>query len=176
MKTSPRKQEVGLAHIRLLAFLVALGFLTTGLVIHWHPDRTVRRQQEALLEAVEKAKAARIRRLMSAHYEDRWGMTPEEATDAVLEVRKHFLALALETEAWQLDREGSRATVSCRITVRGTPLGPAGGMATREINKLATPFVFTWEKESFLPSTWCLTRIDNPSLPDRLDNYAPDLP
>jgi hypothetical protein len=43
----------------------------------------------------------------------------------------------------------------------------------RQLNRLEEPFVFTWQKKSFLPASWRLVRVENPSLPDDLYGYRP---
>ncbi|HQZ27040.1 MAG TPA: hypothetical protein PK648_02735, partial [Verrucomicrobiales bacterium] len=66
-----------------------------------------------------------------------------------------------------------RVTVTAKLMISGKPVGPAGLEVTRQVNLLKEPFVFTWEKQSFLPNSWRLVRVDNPALPDDLYGYEP---
>lgn len=136
-----------------------------SLIVHWQPERVIKRQQSSLFRAVETRKAARIRRLLSNEYEDRWGFTAQEASDAFLEARGHFLALGIEVESQTIAFEGKRAKVTIDLKLVGTSLGPVGGEVIRFVNRLEDPFIFTWEKETFLPSSWRLLDVENQGFP-----------
>ena len=154
----------------LLVVILALGI---GLARYWQPARCVKRQQATLIDAVESRKAARIRRLVSNQYSDRWGFSAEDITNTILDCGSQFIALSVEPEEETLSIAGKTAIVSSRIVFRGTTLGPGAGEVMRRINRLEEPFVFTWQKQSFLPSSWRLVSLENESIPDDAWGYQP---
>ena len=88
------------------------------------PDgKEAQRQQATLMKSVESRKAARIRRLVSNQYSDRWGFTAEDITNAILDCGSQFIALSVVPEDEVLEVTGKRATVSTRITFRGICFG-----------------------------------------------------
>lgn len=149
----------------LIGGLALVVVLVISLIVHWQPERVVKRQQASLFRAVETRKPARIRRLLSNGYEDRWGFTAQEASDAFLEARSHFLALGIEIESQGIVFEGKRATATIDVNLVGTSLGPVGSEVIRFVNRLEDPFIFTWEKETFLPSSWRLVDVENEGIP-----------
>lgn len=160
-----RKFSRGYIHWILIGGLALVVVIAISLIIHWQPERVVKRQQASLFRAVETKKPARIRRLLSNKYEDSWGFTAQEASDAFLEARSHFLALGIEIENQSIAIEGKRATVTIDVKLVGTSLGPVGAEVIRVVNRLEDPFTFVWEKETFLPSSWKLVEAANDGIP-----------
>ena len=142
MKNPQRNLDSAATNLRILAIFLAVIFIIVGLIIHWQPARTVKRQQKALIKAIETRNTARVRRLMSTNYVDRWGFSPDDAAETMMEARRQFLVLSLACEEENLSVTGRKAVYTTNISVKGTPVGPGGGIVTREINKLKTPFVF----------------------------------
>lgn len=163
----------GFSRIVILVSVVVIAALGIGLVIYWQPAKCVQRQQATLVKSIESRKAARIRRLVSNQYSDRWGFAAEDITNAILDCGSQFIALAVVPEDEVLEITGKNATVSSRITFRGTPLGPGAGEVTRRVNRLNQPFLFTWQKQSFLPSSWRLVSLENEAIPDDAWGYEP---
>ena len=64
------------------------------------------------------------------------------------------------------------ATVTTGFQLSGSG-SPIAHEMIRRTNRLREPFVFTWEKQSFWPWSWKLTRIENPDLPEELYGYEP---
>ncbi len=91
----------------------------------------------------------------------------------MVDVGSQFLTLVVTPGEERLEVGDGVATFTTKLTLGGKPLGPAGQEAMRQLNRLEEPFVFTWEKKSFLPASWRLVRVDNPSLPDDLYGYRP---
>ena len=83
------------------------------------------------------------------------------------------MTLVLTPEEQELLIEDDNAMVSVRLAVSGNVVGPAGGEVTRRINRLEEPFLFTWKKETFLPSSWRLMQIHQSELPSELYGYDP---
>lgn len=83
------------------------------------------------------------------------------------------MTLVISHEDFTSTIEGDDAVVTAKIVVGGNPIGPIGNEVNRRINQFKEPFVFTWKKESFLPSSWKLISIDQPELPGELYGYKP---
>lgn len=133
----------------------------------------IHKRQEALIAGIEKRSPARIERLLAEDYEDRWGFDRADAAEACVDVGSQFLTLVITPEEVSVEREGDTAVVSALLRVGGKPIGPGGNEVTRRLNRLKTPFTFTWEKQSFLPASWRLIQIDNEELPNELYGYEP---
>lgn len=157
--------------ILLLALVTVIG--VTGLVL-WssRPAHVVAKRQASLLAGLESRSGARLTRLLSEHYQDRWGFQRRDAVEALLDSGSQFITLVVKPEDAAIVIEGRRATVTSRLVVSGQAIGPVGHEVTRTVNQLKEPFVFTWEKQGFLPSSWRLVSMENPSLPTELYGYT----
>jgi hypothetical protein len=158
-----------------LILLLALAVVLTvvGLVV-WssRPSHVVAKRQAALLAGVESRSGARVARLLAEDYQDRWGFTRGDAVEALLDAGSQFLTLVVTPEDSSTVIEGRRAVVTTRLVVSGNAIGPVGHEITRTVNQLKEPFVFVWEKQSFLPSSWRLVSMENSSLPAELYGYT----
>ncbi len=173
MKKSQRKSFVGSARCIFLVAIAAL-LLVVGIIVYQtRPVRVIGKKQDALIAGIEKRNAARMKRMVAESYEDKWGFDDDEAIEAIVDVGSQFMALVLTAENREIEIEGERATVKVDLTVSGKPVGPVGNEVTRRLNRLTNPFVFEWEKQSFLPSSWRLVRIDHEDLPAELYGYEP---
>jgi len=172
MKKNWRKRLFGNIRLILLGCLALICVLFGGLLVHWQPGRTIKRQQASLIRSIEARKPARFQRLLANDYKDRWGFGPENLAEAVLDVNSQFLTMRLTPEDSALEVSGKDALVTVRLKVGGTPIG-AGAQIVQLFNRLEEPFVFKWEKQSFLPSSWRLVSVENPSIPDNAWNYLP---
>lgn len=153
-----------------LAALVAL-----AATVLWQSRAAVAvpKRQAALLEGIERRSPARVARLMSPRYDDRWGFTREDAVEALADVGSQFMTLVLTPLEERLELEDGRALVETRLRVGGNPIGPIGNEVTRRVNQLREPFVFVWEKEGGFPARWRLVSIEQPEIPQNLHGYTP---
>ncbi len=165
--------RAGFGFVIVLATVAVLGSLSIFLLWQMRPAIALAKQQAALLDGVERRSPARIRRLVAEDYGDRWSFTREDLVVAMVDAGGQFFALVVTPEEERIEIQGKRATVACKLVVSGKPVGPVGQEVTRQINRLGQPFVFTWEKRSFLPSGWRLVRLENAALPDDLFGYEP---
>ncbi len=131
------------------------------------------RRQASLIEGIEKASPGRIQRLVAPGYADRWGFSREDLVTAIVDGGSQFLVLEVGAEHPILSIEGRRATYESALSFEGKPIGPAGIEVMRRLNQLKEPFVFVWEKQSFLPSSWRLVEVRNAGLPEDLHGYRP---
>ena len=172
VKKKSRNHNFGYVRTVILITLVVVLVAVVGLIVHWQPLKTVKRQHLSLIDSIERKKGAKFRRMLSNQYHDRWGFDVNDATEAMLDMRSQFMALGINSENEAIKISGKEATVTVNLSLTGTPL-PGGGQITRHINGLEQPWVFEWQKESFLPSSWRLISIENKSLPENLWNYEP---
>ena len=83
------------------------------------------------------------------------------------------MTLVVKSENTVTSITDGKAVVKMNLTISGNPVGPLGNEVTRRINQLKKPFTFTWEKKSFLPSSWRLVSIEQEELPQELYGYEP---
>ncbi len=76
-----------------------------------------------------------------------------------------------EDGRWEIGK--GRAVATMRLVVGGRSLSPVGQEVMRQVNRIGEPFVFTWERQNFLPSSWRLVSVENGGLPDDLYGYEP---
>lgn len=156
-----------------VAALLIFVFLSGWFVWQLRPSRVLEKRQASLIEGIEKRSASRIGRLVSDDYSDRWGFTREDSIEAILDVGSQFFSLVLFSKNQQISVDGDWAVIRVHLELSGKPVGPAGNEATRRLNRLESPFEFTWKKQSFLPTSWELVMIENAELPDDLYGYEP---
>lgn len=161
--------------IRRIVLSAAAGLLALSILVgmQLRPAAVLRKRQASLLDGIERRNPGRIQRLVAEDYTDRWGFARDEIVTSMVDVGSQFLALVVSSDESRLEIEDGIATFTTKLTVAGKPIGPAGQEAMRRINRLEGPFVFTWEKKSFLPSSWRLVRVENEDLPDDLHGYRP---
>jgi hypothetical protein len=133
----------------------------------------VPKRQAALVEGIERRSPARVARLMSRDYSDRWGFTREDAVEALADVGSQFMTLVLTADDEQLSIMGGEARLETRLRVGGNPVGPVGNEVTRRVNQLRDPFVFYWAKEGRFPARWRLVSIEQGEIPQNLHGYTP---
>lgn len=179
VKKSQRKSELQRNHSAgstrwiVIASIAAFVLLTVWVLWETRPSNMIAKKQAALISGIEKRSPSRIERLLAEDYSDRWGFDRNDAAEAVVDVGSQFLTLVLTPEEMTVDRVEDRAVVTTRLRVSGKPIGPGGNEVTRRLNRIETPFEFTWVKQSFLPASWRLVQIENVDLPGNLYGYEP---
>jgi len=173
VKVTQSNQQFGYSRWILIA--VVAGNILAGIIIlvQSMPSKAVRKKQAAFLVGLEKRSPARIQRLVSENYTDRWEFNRDDIVATMLDAGSQFLVLVVRGEEVGFEQQDGVVTVTMDLTISGKPVGPAGQEVMRRINQLNTPFVFTWKKENFLPTSWRLISIDNETLPDELYGYEP---
>lgn len=153
--------------------VVVILLLCVYLLVVLRSSAVLERKQAALLDGIERRNQARILRLVSREYTDRWQFQREEIAESLVDVGRQFLTLMLSREGEHWEREGDTATLSVHWKIDGKALGPGAQEAMRILNRIESPFEFTWKKESFLPSSWKLIQVEQKELPDDLYGYRP---
>ncbi|MEM9283925.1 MAG: hypothetical protein AAGA96_19055 [Verrucomicrobiota bacterium] len=173
MKKSQSKIQSGYIKLVLIVTIVAVACVGGLIVWQTRPAKVVSDKQADFIDGIERRSAARMRRLVAESYGDRWGFDRDDIVMSIVDLGSQFMTLVVTPENQTLSIDESVATVTLSVTLGGRSVGPGGGEVTRRINQLDDPFVFTWEKESFLPTSWRLVRIEQPELPDELFGYEP---
>ncbi len=165
------------ARVRLdLLVLLALVLVVVGIVLvalQLRPSVVLAKRQAALIDGIERRSPARIRRLVSEGYADRWGFDREDLVATMVDAGGQFLVLVITPEDGRWEIGKGRAVATMRLVVGGRSLSPVGQEVMRQANRIEEPFVFTWERQSFLPSSWRLVSVENAGLPDDLYGYEP---
>lgn len=169
-----RRSQAGNARWILFAAIGGLVVVALLVALQMRPGRQIAKRQASLLQGIERRSPARIQRLLAKDYRDRWGFTSEQIVESIVDAGSQFMTLVVTPEGQEVAfGEDGEATVSTKLILSGNPVGPIGNEVTRQINQLQEPFVFVWKKQSFLPSSWRLVRVDNAALPDDLYGYEP---
>jgi hypothetical protein len=160
--------------VRLILLIVVISSLFLGLLMvrHWSPKRVVARQQIALIAALERRSAKRLDHLLAPDYRDQWEFDREDVKLSILDIGSQFFVLTLLPVETTTTFGDGTADVQTRFEVTGNG-SPLAHEIIRNANRLKTPFVFHWEKQSVWPGDWKLTRIENPDLVTELHGYQP---
>ena len=153
--------------------LSALGFFTLlfHLLLVWPSNFQVRDKQEAFITALEEGDHSTIDDLISEHYRDQWEFDKDDAILSLKDVRSRLMSLSLKWKPSSEQIESPVATLEGTLTAEAVGLYFPAHEITDRINGLEAPFVFRWEKESWIPWSWRLVRIENSDL--SLDGYSP---
>jgi len=154
-------------YIIVSAALVTLVLYSARL---WQPERQVRLHTAHLLKAVEGRQWKKVDSFVADNYSDRWKHDKTFVLRASNEVFSQFLFLTIHGETLQCEISGSTGVTHDRVKISGSG-GPLSELVVQEVNRLQQPFVFTWERRSWKPWDWQLTRFDQPELaiPQGLD-------
>ncbi|MEO0414379.1 MAG: hypothetical protein AAF226_05450 [Verrucomicrobiota bacterium] len=152
--------------------ILLLLFLIFSLV-HWSPDRTIRRNQDAFLRGLEAREPSQFDQYIAESYKDRWGFSKAEMTASYMDIATQIMLVVLKNEETKHERAGKRALNYQTIELSAKPLGPLGQVVIQKANQLEGPWEFTWEKQSAMPWSWQIVEIDHPELPKNLFNYKP---
>ena len=153
--------------------LVLLLVLLVGCFIYWQPARALARKQIELEKSIDSKKTKRFKKLIAESYKDRWNFSADDLAVTMVDIRTQYIILNLQTNESKWSIDGPKATLLVKYRVDGQPKTPAANTITQEANKLKTPMMFTWEKQSILPWSWKLTSFDNTSIPDDAHGYQP---
>lgn len=146
--------------------IVAVLVLVVMLAIRWYraPERVIRRQLLAGVEAFESEDLLGTIRIFSRAYEDDWGNTYESLGANVSEVHEVFddLEVALDLGGIEV---GER---TARVPLEMTVLGAAEGERGYIIGSLPDPvsMIVLWRQE---PQGWRITSVDDLDIPELRD-------
>ena len=153
--------------------LVVFGLLILGGYCFnmWQPKRQIELHQKNFLLALEDRNWRRVNAFLAADYSDRFGHDRATVVKDLRDVLRQFFAVTIRAQGTQTDHSPGRATITTNITVSGTGPGLTDFITT-EVNRLTTPWVFSWRRASFLPWDWQLEKVDNAGLnvPERGSN------
>jgi len=147
--------------------MVSLAALTLALVLYsawlWQPARQVRLHTAHLLKAVEGRRWKKVDSFIADNYSDRWNHDKEFVLRESSEVFSQFLFPMIESRPLSCSISGSTGVTRDLVMIAGGG-SPVAQIVTERVNRLRQPFVFTWERASWKPWDWRLTRFDQPEL------------
>jgi hypothetical protein len=129
----------------------------------WRPERQVRLHTAHLLKAVEGRRWKKVDAFVADNYSDRWNHDKGFVLRASNEVFGQFLFLSIQSQTLTCEVSGSTGVTRDRVKIGGSG-GPIAQLVVEQVNRLQQPFVFTWERMSWKPWDWRLTRFDQPEL------------
>jgi hypothetical protein len=147
-------------YILVPAALLALAIYSAWL---WQPDRQVRLHTAHLLKAVEGRRWSKVDSFVADNYSDRWNHDKEFVMRESKEVFGQFLFLTIQSETLSSSISGSTGITQDRVKIAGSG-SPIAQEVIDRVNRLRQPFVFTWERGSWKPWDWRLTRFDQSEL------------
>jgi hypothetical protein len=133
--------------ILLLAALLALG------VYELLPGTRLRAKHAELIEWAQSGAPRDFREDFAApNYSDQWEQSVDEVVERMRMVRFGFPGVTIKAEEPEFSRSGDTATVEQVLDIRGadTPRKAA--------------FTFRWKRQSWLPWSWRLERVDAPEM------------
>ena len=159
----PRSQVIIIGSIVSLIVLYNLAF-------EWPSSIQVPLKQEAFLISLEEGDNGAWDKLLSESYEDQWGFSKSNALVSFQDVRSQFIGLHIEwkPQSTLIDARTGKLTGNMKFDATGLF---ATDLISSRINSLDAPWVFVWQKESWLPWSWKLVRIENSDLD--LGRYSP---
>lgn len=140
------------------------------LIFRWRTNSQLELHQTALIAGIEDNRWGPCKKRISEDYKDRWGWRRDDLKLVFQDIRSQFLVLGLHLKDAKWDVAGSKATLTTRIRVEGTPFGIGSSIQTM-INRETAPMVFMWEKESWQPWSWKLVSMNHPEID--VDGYQP---
>ena len=173
MKITKRNAYFGGLRLNFGLILAGLILIVGFVVWETRPTRVVTKKQADLISGIESRNGARIRRLVSDHYNDKWKFDGDDVVEAVVDIGSQFMTLVLTPGEQQIEVVDGEAIVVAHLIISGNVVGPGGGEVIRRINRLEEPFFFTWKKENFVPASWRLVQIHQTELPEELYGYEP---
>jgi len=147
----------------LVSSVIALLALAIFLISLWRPERQVTLHQQHLLAAFSDRKWDRISALLDNGYKDGW----EQDKATVLQRSRIALAQFFSPQISGFDPQirvqSDSAIVSEKLKLSGEG-NEFAQIATRRVNEIKSPFIFTWQRKSWKPWDWKLVRVENAEL------------
>jgi hypothetical protein len=140
------------------------------MLFEWPAETQVRLKHEAFLVSIEEGDNSAWNTLLYESYEDQWGFSKSNAMVAMQDVRSQFIGLNIiwQPESEVVDSGDGKLAGEMKFEATGFF---ATDLITSKLNGIDAPWVFEWKKESWLPWSWKLVRIENSGLD--LGSYSP---
>ena len=129
----------------------------------WGTENQVRLHTEHFLQRIEERDWAGAGNHLAINYRDDWGDDRQLMINRLRLGLRFFSSLGITPKNPQIHLEASAASWKGRIELSGSgdEMAP---QAINEINRLTTPFELRWEKQSWKPWDWKLTKVSNEEL------------
>jgi hypothetical protein len=148
---------------RILAINLVIGAFWFGWPFLRSAETQVLNQHRQLLDRAAHQNWLKVFALMAEDYRDGWDMNREEAVSLGRELFQGFLMLELQWRPTSVVLEGKTATVTGFIKAGGTGAGLSQEIIGR-LNRLQSPFVFSWRKDGWRPGDWRLVSVNQAEL------------
>lgn len=136
---------------RLLVFLAA-ALLALG-ICEMLPGTRLRAKHAALIDWAQSGSPSAFRDTFAAPgYSDQWGQSVADVVERMRMVRLGYPGVTVTAEAAEISRDGDTAQIRQKLEIRGA-----------DTPRSAT-FTFRWKRQSWLPWSWRLERVDAPDL------------
>lgn len=145
-------------HFFLLALIPLLLFSA------WHylsPAKQLRAHQQRLIESIGSKDEPALTKLLHPDYTDQWGFSPTDWPAILKDLRA--LSPILEIVMVNPDYNADAGVVDTALQAKSTG-GPAAEYIQDQSVGLKEPTRFTWKRTSWLPWSWKLVNIQNPSI------------
>lgn len=139
-------------------------------IFEWPSSIQVPLKQEAFLIAIEEGDNSAWDTLLSETYEDQWGFSKSNALVALQDVRSQLIGLDVVWTSEDTMINDGAGTLSGDMHFEATGFFGTDAL-TSLLNGLDEPWIFEWQKESWIPWSWKLVRIENDSL--NIGGYRP---
>ena len=150
---------------RWLLALQALSFLVWLLSQGVTAESQVRHRSEAFRRALAEGRSAKAWNMVSAEYQDKWGMNKDQIGAAFRDVSRQFLTLRIDwTDPQFAPGPDGGYTLTTVPHVDGRSFSPVGEVILSTARQFREPFTFHWKKEGWWPWTWRLVSISHPEL------------
>ncbi|HEY1768773.1 MAG TPA: hypothetical protein VGG02_00780 [Chthoniobacterales bacterium] len=141
----------------LVTFVVGI-----WLVKLWGAENQVDLHSAHLIAQIEKGSVSGAVDFIAANYHDDWGDDRARFLTRLQFVRRGLVSLAIAPTETSITLSGPRA--DWRASVRLIATGEAAPEVCSRLNSLTTPFVLSWQHESWKPWDWQLVAVSNPEL------------
>jgi hypothetical protein len=136
--------------------LIGVGFMA---VYALDSDRRLARSWEGFIADIEDRNASSVAGYLAEDYSDSWGYTRQTLSSDLRRMMPAFSHLALTLSDVTIDRHGSQAVISAKVSMTAGGYGYVSD-AMRQINGLKGPFVLHWKRDGLLPWKWEVVRIE----------------
>ncbi len=153
-----------------MRWLIRLGILAVLALLIWFVWpflKSGKAQAETchrdLFRAAERRQWDKAAVFLASTYEDQWGNRAPEAINVARELLMGFIVLDIDWTTIELSENDGTVKVRGHAKITGSGAGFSQAVMD-ETNKVKEPWVFTWRKENWKPSSWKLINVKNPAL------------
>ena len=129
----------------------------------WQPARQVQLHCEHLISAIEGKKWDSIAAFLDDGYQDQWKQDRALVLSRLREVLSFARNLRMQIDSPAVNASESEGNWTARITI-DADANEVGETIKSRVNALDAPFELHWQRKSWKPWDWKLTRVSNSAL------------